>query len=364
MVPDLLFGGVAALSFVLALALVPLAQRFGQRFGFVDKLDPEKIHVELKVRCGGVGIYLAFMGAMAICLATAWFLAQARPSWFPEEIAPFLQNIGSVAPKLGAILAGATLMFLTGLADDKYNLPPVPKLLLQILSAVPLIAAGITIQFFIPGWLPGALLTVAWVVLLTNSFNFLDNMDGLSSGVAAVCAFNFFLISRSGGEVFMMGMLALLFGAILGFLRYNFHPARLFMGDSGSLFIGYMLAALSTLVTYYDAGVPTQLPVVSPLVVLGVPLFDTASVMLIRWRSGKPLMQGDRNHFSHRLTALGFSRRDAVLFIYLVTFTVGLSAINLRSLTWDGAVIAVLQVMLIFLVIWFLEHVGRNNAKA
>lgn len=360
---DLLFAGIAATSFLLALLFVPLAQRFGQRYGFVDKVDPAKIHKEPKVRCGGLGIYAAFMVGLGICLATVWLLDGTRPSWIPAQLEPYLGNIRFVAPRLLAILAGATLLFLTGLADDRFNLPPVPKLLLQILSAVPLLLAGITIKIFIPGVIIGALLTIAWVVLLTNAFNFMDNMDGLSSGVAAVCTLNFYLISRAGGEYFMMAILALLLGAILGFLRYNFAPARLFMGDSGSLFLGYMLAALSTLVTYYEAGVPTQFPVVAPLVILGVPIFDTASVMLIRWRAGKPLMKGDQNHFSHRLVALGFSRRDAVLFIYLVTFTVGLTAVNLRSLDWMGAVVALLQAVLFFVVIWFLEHVGRRRAS-
>jgi UDP-GlcNAc:undecaprenyl-phosphate GlcNAc-1-phosphate transferase len=235
------------------------------------------------------------------------------------------------------------------------------KLALQMASAVPLILAGITIKSFVPGDWPGAVFTIMWVVLLTNSFNFLDNMNGLSSGIACVCALNFYLISRLGGEYFMMALLAVFIGSLLGFLRFNFPNARLFMGDSGSLFIGYMMAALSIKVTYYEVGVPTQLPVIAPLVVLGVPLFDTASVMFIRWRNRKPFMQGDQNHFSHRLVSLGFSRVRAVMFIWLVTFTVGLSAVNLRHLSWTGAIIALVQVVLFFLIIYFLEATGRER---
>src|SRR5690606_26360043 len=170
-----------------------------------------------------------------------------------------------------------------------------------------------------------------------------DNMNGLSAGVAVVCAFSFYLVSRNGGEYFMMAMFAALAGSAAGFLPYNFPRARLFMGDSGSLFLGYMFAALSIMVTYYDAGVPSQLPVVAPLIVLGVPLFDTLSVMWIRWRNGKPLMQGDQNHFSHRLVVLGFSRTAAVVFIWGVTFTMGLAAVNLRWLPMEGAIIVLTQ---------------------
>lgn len=159
----------------------------------------------------------------------------------------------------------------------------------------------------------------------------------------------------------MMAMFAALAGAVAGFLPYNFPRARLFMGDSGSLFIGYMFAALSTMVTYYDAGVPSQLPVITPLVVLGVPLFDTLSVMWIRWRAGKPLMQGDQNHFSHRLVALGFGRAAAVMVIWAVTLLMGLMAVNLRWLPAAGAVITLAQVVLTFLIIFALEMQGKQR---
>jgi len=355
---DLLYAGLATAAFLVALVMVPVAHRFGHRFGLIDAINPAKIHEEPKVRCGGMAIVTAFVGTLISALWVVTVIPGGE--WLPPHLAAHIPNIQSVGSKLAAILFGGGLLYLVGLADDKWNLSPLLKLVMQILSAVPLILAGITIKSFIPGFAVGALLTVAWVVLLTNSFNFLDNMNGLSSGIACVCALNFYLVSRAGGEYFMMAMFAILFGSALGFLPYNFPRARLFMGDSGSLFLGYMMAALSILVTYYESGVPTQLPVVAPLIILGVPIFDTVSVMLIRWRAGKPLYRGDQNHFSHRLVALGFSRTAAVMFIWLVTFAVGLSALNLRWLNLQGAVITLIQVVLIFVIIYFLEHVGRR----
>lgn len=355
---DLHYLGLGAASFLLALVLVPPVRAFGRRFGFMDAPDPRKIHAEPMVRCGGVAIYAAFMLTLGAAIA---LLALTGGRLAPAAAAEFVPNIPGIAPRLAAVLAGATLMFLTGLADDRLGLGPLVKLALQVVSALPLVAVGITVKCFIPGVLPGALLTIAWVVLLTNAFNFLDNMNGLSSGVAAVCALNFFLVSRLGGEFFMMAMFAILAGAVAGFIPWNFPRARLFMGDGGSLFIGYMLAALSTLVTYYREGVPTQLPVVAPLVILGVPLFDTASVMLIRWRRGLPLMRGDQNHFSHRLVALGFTRTGAVLFIHLLALAVGLSAVNLPRLGWEGAAIALAQAALFFVLLFVLESVGRRR---
>lgn len=349
---------LAAQAFALSFLLVPVVKTFGQRFGFMDKVDPAKIHKEPMVRCGGAAIYLGFMATLAVDLVLARLLTGS--TLLPAEVRPYIGNVHFVAPKLLALLAGATLMFVTGLVDDRHNLRPGVKLVLQIVSAVPLILAGVTVRFFIPGEIVGALLTIAWVVLLTNAFNFIDNMNGLSSGVTCIAAFNFYLVSCFGHEYFMMAILAVFFGAVLGFIPHNFPKARIFMGDSGSLFNGYMLAGLSIMVTYYHAGVPTQLPVVAPILILGVAIFDTASVMYIRWRKGTPLMKGDQNHFSHRLVALGFTRTTAVLMIYLVSFAVGLTAVNLRSLDWAGAVLALVQTVLFFLIIFLIERTAQR----
>lgn len=351
---------VFIIALAISLALVPVARIFGRRFGFVDAVHPDKIHREPMVRCGGAGIAAAFCLTLLGGLALLHF--DAPRAFLPSPLAEHVPNIPSVLPRLATVMAGALLLFAVGLVDDKRNLRPVIKLSFQILAALTLVAGGITIKMFIPGWLPGAILTVIWVVLLSNAFNLLDNMNGLTSGVSLVCAISFYLVSRAGGEYFMMAMFAALAGSVAGFLPYNFPRARLFMGDSGSLFIGYLFAALSIMVTYYDAGVPTQLPVVAPLIILGVPLFDTLSVMWIRWRAGKPLMQGDQNHFSHRLVALGFSRTRAVMFIWAVTLCVGLAGVNLRYLSGTGAAIALAQAVLFFLLIFWLEMQGKRAA--
>ena len=349
---------VAAVAFVLSLILVPVARRLGLLLGIVDPVHPDKIHQEPMVRCGGAGIFAAFCLTLFFGLAFLHFEAPRR--LLPTGLREHIPNIPLVFGRLAAVLAGGSLLFIVGLIDDKKNLRPVVKLAFQILAGLILVAGGVTIQIFIPGWLPGAVLTIVWVVMISNAFNLLDNMNGLSAGVSVVCALSFYLVSRAGGEYFMMAMFAALAGSAAGFLPYNFPRARLFMGDSGSLFLGYMFAALSIMVTYYDAGVPNQLPVVAPLVVLGVPLFDTLSVMWIRWRAGKPLMQGDQNHFSHRLVALGFTRMAAVVFIWVVTLTMGLAAVNLRWLPTAGAIIALTQVTLFFLLIFVLERQSRR----
>jgi len=356
---DLLYAVIAGQALVFALVTVALARPLGLRWGLVDRPGGRKIHQQPTARCGGLGIYAAFALTLLVDLA-ALRLGLAR-SLLPATLAPYIPNVVYVSDRLGALFAGATLMMLTGLADDRFDLRPGLKLILQILAALPLVAVGVTIKAFLPWPWVGAILTIVWVVLLTNSFNFLDNMNGLSAGVAAIAVFNFYLISRAGHEYFMMAIFAALFGALVGFLRYNFPRARLFMGDSGSLFIGYLIAGLSTMVTYYEAGVPTRLPVIAPLIVLGVPLFDTVSVLCIRWRSGAPLMRGDKNHFSHRLVALGFSPTHAVLLIYVLAFSVGLTAVNLRWLPPAGALLALVQCAAFFLIIYLLERTARKK---
>lgn len=350
---------VALSAFAFALLLVPMARRMGIRLGIVDAVHPDKIHHEPMVRCGGAGIVAAFF--LTLFCGFAFLHFEAPRTLLPPGLRDHVPNIPAVFSRLAAVLAGGFMLFAVGLIDDKKNLRPVVKLAFQILAGIILVAGGVTVKLFIAGWVPGAIITVLWVVFISNAFNLLDNMNGLSSGVAVVCALSFYLISRAGGEYFMMAMFAALAGSVAGFIPYNFPRARLFMGDSGSLFIGYMFAALSIMVTYYDAGVPSQLPVVAPLVVLGVPLFDTLSVMAIRWRAGKPIMQGDQNHFSHRLVALGFSRTAAVVFIWVVTLTMGLAAVNLRWLPAGGAVIALAQAVLFFLLIFALERQGRRR---
>ena len=239
---------------------------------------------------------------------------------------------------------------------------PSIKLLCQIVATVPLIFAEVHIVSFIPWAWVGSLATVVWIVLLINSFNFLDNMDGLSAGIGAIDAAVLAWISFRSGEWLMTGLFVVLCGTLLGFLRHNVSPASIFMGDSGSMFLGYMIGVLTVLATYYKQGVPTRLPVLTPLIVLGVPLFDTCSVLWIRRREGHPLTQGDRNHFSHRLVNLGMTERGAVSFIYLVTLCVALGALPLRDLDLAGALLVTLQTVLWFVIIYWIERLGKRAA--
>ncbi|MBI3737141.1 undecaprenyl/decaprenyl-phosphate alpha-N-acetylglucosaminyl 1-phosphate transferase, partial [Candidatus Sumerlaeota bacterium] len=268
-----------------------------------------------------------------------------------------------VRGQLGAILIGAAWIFSIGLIDDLKPLGPRFKLAAQILSAIPLILGGVTIRGFLPIPALGWIVTIGWCVVLMNSFNFMDNMDGLCATVAAVIAVVLAIAAALGGQLLLPALFLSFAGILAGFLIFNFNPASIFLGDSGALTIGYLLAVFSILTTYYAADQPTGLPILIPLVVMGVPLFDTASVMFIRWRNGAPFMVGDHNHFSHRLRAMGFSVRQTALAIGALTGAIGLLSLALRYLKPWEAILHLTGIVLLFCVIGALEFVGRRNTK-
>ncbi|MBN1515445.1 undecaprenyl/decaprenyl-phosphate alpha-N-acetylglucosaminyl 1-phosphate transferase [Candidatus Sumerlaeota bacterium] len=340
----------------LSLLLTPVAQRLGQR-GFLDAPGERKIHEAPIPRNGGMAIVAAFLIVLLGNIAAAWLFRDAL-----IERVPHAANLGQKWKELTAVLAGGVWIFGVGLLDDRRALRPLVKFAGQLLAAAPLLIAGIQLKSFLPD-AAGMALTVFWVALLCNSLNFLDNMNGLSSGVGVICALIFGWIAYDSGQFFMAAMFLILAGSYAGFWHFNFNKGDIFMGDGGSMFLGYMLAALSILTNYWEAGAPSGLPVLMPVVVLGVPLFDTLSVFWIRFRSGQPLYKGDMNHFSHRLVDLGLSRRGAVMFIYLVTACVGLSALPFKALSLAQALVYSLQIVIWFCIIYWIERLGKKKAE-
>ena len=353
---SLVFLGSLAVSGVLC----GLARRAGLRLGLMDVPAGRKAHARPIALTGGWGIHATFLGIVALGALLSGAVAARLPESL-GDLRPYLDNIRGVRPQVLSVLGGALIVFILGLVDDLRPLPPKVKLLVQALATLPPILAGISITGFLPAPL-GLALTVLWIIALTNSFNLLDNMDGLAASVALVICGVLALAAWQGGEQWLPALFLCLAGALGGFLFYHFHPASLFMGDAGSLTTGYLLGVFSILITYYQKGVPSGLPVLMPLVIMGVPLFDTLSVMFIRWRNGKPLMVGDRNHFSHRLLAMGFGVRATALTIALLAAAVGLLALPLRHLDLGAALIHMGGIVCLFCVIVALEFVGRRNA--
>ena len=354
---------VFACALVLGLLLTPISARLGWALGILDRPGERKIHQKVIPRSGGLALYLTVMIVVGGGFFVSRFLAAQAPGLFPDRILVLLNNLHLVQARLGAMLLGATWIFALGLLDDRRGLGPWTKLAGQIIAALPLLLAGSRIVVFVPSPIVGGALTIAWIVLLCNSFNFMDNMDGLCAGVAAIVCAVLAFISWRAQEFFMTALILALAGALLGYLHHNFFPARVFFGDGGSLLVGYLLAFFTIEATYYKSSTPTGFPVLMPLIILGVPLFDTLTVMAIRLRRGKPLMQGDTNHFSHRLVALGLTQKQAVLFIYVITLAVALCALPLRVLPLPDALVQGLTVALLFVIIGVLEWAGMKRGN-
>jgi UDP-GlcNAc:undecaprenyl-phosphate GlcNAc-1-phosphate transferase len=261
------------------------------------------------------------------------------------------------------ILAGGVVLHLLGLWDDLRPLGALPKL--GVMAIVGLLVSVVGEVRIAEMWGPVAsvLLTTAWIVVVTNAFNFLDNMDGLSAGVACICAAFLVVCGVMAGQVLVPGLACIFLGAMLGFLFFNFPPARIFMGDAGSLLVGYMLAVVAILTSYYESGSGRPpFALAMPLVVLAVPLYDFTSVVIIRLLEGRNPLRGDQRHFSHRLVERGLSRRSAVLTIYLATAATGLGATLLPEAGLREAVTIVALVALVLLIIAILEVPLRQSS--
>lgn len=351
------------LSFALALILTPLVRQYARRNGWVDPPNLErKIHREPMPLLGGVAVFAAFaVNVLFNYLVVLPLAARWDAPWvdFPDWRA-YIEGAFRVGPKLLVLVAGGALMVALGLCDDRKDLKPGWKLLGQLAIASLVAAFGMRVTLFIANPAIGFLLTVLWIVTLTNALNFLDNMDGLCAGVGLVCAGLFAMMAALQQQYFVCLLSLALAGALLGFLPYNFKPATIFLGDAGSHFIGYMLAVLPVLGTFYTSESPTWLPVLIPLLVLAVPLFDMAMVMGIRLRRGQPVYQGDANHISHRLVQLGLPQSWAVTLIYLITLTLGLGAAILLRADMVVAVIVVTQAVCVLAIVTLLEQLGRK----
>jgi UDP-GlcNAc:undecaprenyl-phosphate GlcNAc-1-phosphate transferase len=262
-----------------------------------------------------------------------------------------------------------------GVIDDRRSLGAMPKLLVQAATAF-VIAALFDVRLLtlletsygLGPW-PSVIITVLWIVVVTNAINFMDNMDGLAGGVSAIAASLFMAACLVNRQWFIAATLALLVGALIGFLVFNFPPAKIFMGDGGSLVIGFILAILTARTTYYapDDPYPGQAMgtawygVFMPLVVLAVPLYDFVTVTAIRLRQGRSPFVGDQQHFSHRLVQRGMSKRGAVVVIWAATAVTGIGGIALGSLRpWQAALVGV-QTLAVLAMIWLLEHAMREK---
>lgn len=291
------------IPFLLSLIATPLVRLLAIKYGFISYPRADRWHKRPTALLGGIGIYLA-------TAISVLFLRCGIKEAF-------------------GLFAGGTFLFLVGLADDKLHLVPYTKLFMQIVAACIAVSLGAVVNFSIPGYwsIP---LTIFWILLVTNAFNLLDNIDGLAAGVGVIASFMLFLTSLIFSQN-PLGMFALIIcGATLGFLPYNFNPAKIFMGDSGSMLIGFSLAVISISGTGRHLS-NLVITMFTPVLILSVPLFDTIFVMLERKMQGRRIFEGGKDHTSHHLVTLGLSQRKTVIVLYTISILFGLIPILYTS---------------------------------
>ena len=392
-----------AAGFVLSLVLTRTMIWLSPRIGFVDKPGHRKIHSNPKPLGGGVAIFLSFTLILILGVAATFTPIGRRliethviperwepgPSIYnplgyqpPLVLTPDYQTTTSILnglhqqwPLFGGLLLAALALHVMGLVDDRKAMGPYLKLAIQLGVTAGLVIAMEVLARHTPslrlrvlttldnyglGPWPSVVVTVLWISAITNAFNFLDNMDGLSAGVAAVCTMAFLATALSIGQWFVAGTLSVFLGSLLGFLVFNFAPAKIFMGDSGSLVVGFVLGVLTVRTTFLPPGLPWAsgwYAVLAPLIVLAVPVYDMVVVSVIRISRGVSPFKGDTNHLSHRLVARGMSRRTAVLCIYLICAATSIAAILLPQVkSGFGAMLIVVQTALVLGVVLLLEQ--------
>lgn len=338
--------------FIIALVVSYLAtwpiKFLALRFKAVDYPSERKVHTEPIPRLGGVAIFIGFLAAV-----TFQFVYQRA---YPSDIARL-----RFSPELQGVLLGAGLILIIGILDDIFELQPLAKLSGQVAAAAILVIYGVKMEFIgnpVSGGLiylgsVGIVLTIIWVVAFTNIINFIDGLDGLAAGISAIAAFSFAFFAWETGQIGTAIVALAIAGSSLGFLRHNFNPAKIFMGDSGSMFLGFIFGAITV------DGVMKSIAAIAllaPLIIMGVPILDGALAVLRRYLSGQPVTQADSDHLHHRLLRRGFSQRQAVVIIYL--WSIALSAFGLTLRVSPSTQKYLIILFLLFLSYLFAEFVG------
>ena len=365
-------------SFLLCGFLTILMVRLSIKWGIVDRPGYRKIHSSPIPLLGGIGIFLSF----SLILLGHWGLLYWGDSFGLENLQFHLINFNesTIGEHLIPVTIGAVVIVVLGFIDDIHPLSPKEKLIGQSIVALILIGSGIRLDLFIEPILNtvplfksldsetfhlltitiSASATLFWMVLIMNAQNFLDNMDGLCAGISVIAAISFTLCIAPQGEYYLGAILIIFAGSLAGFLVHNLNPARIFMGDSGSMFCGYLLATTAVLGTFYNPSFPSRVAIVAPVLALSIPLFDITSVVYIRWRSGENIMKGDARHFSHRLVELGMSPNQAVGFICLIASITGIGGALLLQVSQMATLAILGQLLGIFALIVLLMKAKRR----
>ena len=323
------------IALVVSYALTPSVKKLAIKIGAVDRPNARKVHTHVIPRLGGLAIYIGFMAAVLFCVP--------------------LQH------ELVGMLLGCTAIVAVGIWDDICNIPAKVKLVGQILAACIPIAFGIQIEWLTNPFgdiivLPELIaipVTIFWIIGFTNTVNLIDGLDGLAAGVAFIASISMFLLAYNLNQFLPALVIVSMAGAALGFLQYNFNPAKIFMGDTGSMLLGYTLSVAAVLGLVKTAA---TVALVVPIIALGLPILDTTFAIIRRKMSGVPIFQPDKGHLHHRLLALGMTQKQVVLIMYFVSMILGIVALFVANVSYKTGIVTVLVVLAV--IIYSAKRIG------
>ncbi|OCA88275.1 undecaprenyl-phosphate alpha-N-acetylglucosaminyl 1-phosphate transferase [Bacillus sp. FJAT-27225] len=325
-----LFTVIICTPFVIKLAI---------KINATDKPNARKVHEKVMPRLGGLAIFLG--------VVTGFFAA------------------GLHDQKVTGISIGAILVIIIGILDDKYGLSAKMKFLGQIAAAGIVVSTGLTIDFISIPFMEKINLgiwaipiTIFWIVAITNAINLIDGLDGLAAGISSIGIATIAFMAFIAGKSLILALALILLGSTIGFLFYNFHPAKIFMGDTGSLFLGYSISILSLLGLYKSV---TLFSIVVPIIILGVPIFDTTYAIIRRLVNKRPISAPDKSHLHHRMLALGLSHRNTVLVIYALGILFSVCAVLFETTTLWGSLLIIFGLLIFFQLI--AEFIGLVNER-
>ncbi|WP_404347850.1 undecaprenyl/decaprenyl-phosphate alpha-N-acetylglucosaminyl 1-phosphate transferase [Sutcliffiella horikoshii] len=335
---NLLLSFMAA--FITVLLVTPLVIKLAHKIGATDKPNHRKVHQKIMPRLGGLAIFIGVIAGYIVS--------------------------GLYDERIYGITLGAIIIVTIGILDDMYELKARTKLIGQLLVAGVVVYTGLKIEFItIPfvierfdlGWL-AIPVTVLWIVGITNAINLIDGLDGLAAGISAIAIATLAVMAGIAGKEMILTLCLIVLGSTIAFLFYNFHPAKIFMGDTGALFLGYCISVFSLLGLYKSV---TLFSFVIPIIILGVPIFDTAFAIIRRILNKQPISAPDKSHLHHRLLAIGVSHRNTVLLIYVFGIFFSVCAVMLTSATFLGTIL--IMIALVITIQFIAEFVGIINVR-
>lgn len=357
-----LYFSIFIVSGIITLMLTPVFLKIAEKTNFMDrpKKEKHKQHGRAVPLLGGAAMCSAWM--ITLLLGILLLMSHSAGDISPE-LKKYAANLTNIQGRLFFICLGAGLITLLGLFDDRFGMSPKVKLLGQlVVSIIAVTLGGVQISLFISSPFVSWGLSVFWFLVIINAINFFDNMDGLAVGTSAIAMALFTAVAAINQQYFVAALCMLSTGVAVGFWFYNHAPASIFMGDSGSHFLGYILAVLSCSVTYFtEENASTPFPVLIPMFILAIPLFDSCAVVAIRLKNKKPIYVGDNNHISHRFVKMGMSRKRAVQLVHLLALIIGLSVLPLLWGNVKTTLVVLAQAGLLLLLVSLIHYSVKSE---